>query len=44
MSETLRLMWMGTRYEPGTLMVIVYDKDGNAVAEKEVNGSVNRSI
>ena len=32
-----RLMWMDTKYEPGTLKVIAYDKDGNAVAEEEVH-------
>lgn len=31
-----RLMWMDTRYEPGTLKVVAYDKAGNAVAEQEV--------
>ena len=31
-----RLMWMDTKYEPGTLKVVAYDKDGNAVAEEEV--------
>ncbi|MDD2951569.1 MAG: beta-galactosidase GalB [Parabacteroides sp.] len=31
-----RLMWMDTRYEPGTLKVVAYDKEGNAVAEEEV--------
>jgi len=32
-----RLMWMDTKYEPGTLKVVAYDKDGNAVAEEEVH-------
>lgn len=32
-----RLMWMDTKYEPGTLKVVAYDKDGKAVAEKEVH-------
>lgn len=32
-----RLMWMNTVYEPGTLKVVAYDKDGNAVEEKEVH-------
>ncbi len=32
-----RLMWMDTRYEPGTLKVVAYDEKGNAVAEKEVH-------
>src|SRR5690554_220664 len=31
-----RLMWMDTKYEPGTVKVVAYDKDGNAVAEKEI--------
>lgn len=31
-----RLMWMNTKYEPGTLKVVAYDKNGKAVAEKEV--------
>lgn len=31
-----RLMWMDTKYEPGTVKVIAYDKDGNAVAGKEM--------
>jgi beta-galactosidase len=30
-----RLMWMDTKYEPGTVKVVAYDEDGNAVAEKE---------
>ena len=32
-----RLMWMDTRYTPGTLKVVAYDKDGQAVAEKEIH-------
>ncbi|MDR1918203.1 MAG: DUF4982 domain-containing protein [Tannerellaceae bacterium] len=32
-----RLMWMETRYTPGTLKVVAYDKDGQAVAEEEVH-------
>lgn len=32
-----RLMWMDTRYEPGTLKVVAYDKNGNAVAEEVVH-------
>ena len=31
------LMWMDTRYEPGTLKVVAYDEQGNAVAEEEVH-------
>lgn len=32
-----RLMWMDTRYEPGTVKVVAYDNEGKAVAEKEVH-------
>lgn len=32
-----RLMWMDVRYEPGTLRVVAYDKDGNPAAEREVH-------
>ncbi len=32
-----RLMWMDTKYEPGTLKVVAYDEKGNAVAETEVH-------
>lgn len=32
-----RLMWMDVKYEPGTLKVVAFDKDGKAVAEKEVH-------
>ncbi|WP_316823133.1 DUF4982 domain-containing protein [Pedobacter gandavensis] len=31
-----RLMWMDTKYEPGTVKVIAYDAKGNAVEEKEI--------
>lgn len=31
-----RLMWMDTKYEPGTVKVVAYDANGNAVAEKEM--------
>lgn len=31
-----RLMWMDTKYEPGTIKVVAYDKNGNAIAEKEM--------
>lgn len=31
-----RLMWMDTKYEPGTVKVVAYDADGKAVATKEV--------
>ena len=32
-----RLMWMDTRYEPGTVKVIAYDQAGKAVEEKEIH-------
>ncbi|MDR3251604.1 MAG: DUF4982 domain-containing protein [Tannerella sp.] len=32
-----RLMWMDTKYEPGTVRVVAYDGEGNAVAEKEIH-------
>jgi beta-galactosidase len=32
-----RLMWMDTKYTPGTLKVVAYDKDGQAVAEQTVH-------
>lgn len=35
--QRYRLMWMDTKYEPGTLKVVAYDKDGKAVAEKEIH-------
>ncbi|PKQ61397.1 beta-galactosidase [Labilibaculum filiforme] len=31
-----RLMWNEVKYEPGTLKVIAFDDNGNAVAEKEI--------
>lgn len=31
-----RLMWMDVKYEPGTLKVVAFDKQGNPVAEKEI--------
>lgn len=31
-----RLMWMDTKYEPGVVKVVAYDKTGKAVAEKEM--------
>lgn len=34
--QRYRLMWMDTRYEPGTVKVVAYDEQGNAVAEKEM--------
>lgn len=32
-----RLMWMDTKYEPGTLKVVAYDESGEPVAETEVS-------
>ncbi|MEG1685616.1 MAG: DUF4982 domain-containing protein, partial [Bacteroides sp.] len=32
--QRYRLMWMDTKYEPGTVKVVAYDKNGKAVAEK----------
>ena len=32
-----RLMWMDTKYEPGTVKVVAYDENGKAVAEKEMH-------
>ncbi len=32
-----RFMWMDTKYEPGTVKVVAYDSNGNAVAEKEIS-------
>lgn len=31
-----RLMWMDTKYEPGTVKVVAYDAQGNKAAETEV--------
>ncbi len=31
-----RLMWMDTKYEPGTVKVVAYDASGKAVEEKEI--------
>ena len=31
-----RLMWMDLKYEPGTLKVVAYDKNGRAAAEQQV--------
>ena len=35
--QRYRLMWMDTRYEPGTVKVVAYDKTGKAVAETEMH-------
>jgi len=32
-----RLMWMDTKYEPGTVKVVAYDENEKAVAEKEMH-------
>lgn len=32
-----RLMWMNTKYEPGTVKVVAYDEYGKAVAEEEIH-------
>lgn len=32
-----RLMWMDTKYEPGTVKVIAYNSDGKAVMQKEIH-------
>lgn len=34
--ERYRLMWMDTKYEPGVVKVVAYDKNGEPVAEKEI--------
>ncbi len=31
-----RLMWMDTKYEPGTVKVVAYNEQGQPVAEKEI--------
>ncbi|GGF74935.1 DUF4982 domain-containing protein [Wenyingzhuangia marina] len=31
-----RLMWMDVKYEPGIVKVVAFDKDGKAVAQKEI--------
>jgi beta-galactosidase len=32
-----RLMWMDVKYEPGTVKVVAFDKEGKAVAEQEIH-------
>lgn len=32
-----RLMWLNTKYEPGTIKVVAYDESGKAVETKEVH-------
>lgn len=35
--ERYRLMWMDTKYEPGTIKVVAYNEEGKPVAEKELH-------
>ena len=35
--QRYRLMWMDAVYEPGTVKVVAYDAEGNAVAQKEIH-------
>ena len=35
--QRYRLMWMDTKYEPGTVKVVAYNDKGEAVAEKEMH-------
>ena len=35
--QRYRLMWMDTKYEPGTVKVVAYNEKGEAVAEKEMH-------
>jgi beta-galactosidase len=32
-----RLMWMDVKYEPGTVKVVAFNKEGKAVAEQEIH-------
>ncbi len=34
--QRYRLMWMDTKYEPGTVKVVAYNEAGEAVAEREI--------
>jgi beta-galactosidase len=34
-----RLMWMDVKYEPGTIEVVAYDKDGNKKISKQISTS-----
>lgn len=36
-----RLMWMDTKYVPGTVKVVAYDHNGNPVAEQEIRTASN---
>lgn len=35
--QRYRLMWMDTKYQPGTLKVVAYDENGKVAEEKEVH-------
>lgn len=35
--QRYRLMWMDTKYEPGTVKVVAYDKNGKSMAVKEIH-------
>ena len=35
--QRYRLMWMDTKYEPGTVKVVAYNDKGETVAEKEIH-------
>lgn len=35
--ERYRLMWMDTKYEPGTVKVVAYDENGKPIAEQEIH-------
>lgn len=35
--QRYRLMWMDTKYEPGTVKVVAYDENGKAMAMKEIH-------
>lgn len=35
--QRYRLMWMNTRYEPGTVKVVAYDNAGKVIAEREMH-------
>lgn len=36
-SNRYRLMWMNTKYEPGTVKVVAYDKNNKVVATEEIH-------
>ena len=39
--QRYRLMWMDTKYEPGTVRIVAYDSAGKAVAEREMRTAGN---